>query len=379
MDQIMKLPKDYRNIIYLYYYEGYKIKEIAEILGKNQNTISSKLQRGRNKLKKILLREAIIMKEIYKNVLDKATLPKESKDNLKSLYDKVNQEDNVVSFEKKRNVKKPLAFVAAGLVCAVAVGSTFALGQFDNNNKTNSNGKTGSNSFVLNVNAAEISRKTADSNKSGSKSPKVTVGETGYVVSKGDDNDWYYDFSLPISCKGNNIDEITYTVNKGSITLYADEVDADSTLGSEDADVVTTEITDKKSETVSYKTLSKDKVVFLDVYGDSSSLSKSEQKILDKGLIPQADMEQYKKAMDVLLKDLKVTVKAKFNDGTTEEETINVNSKLVPTQQLDEIEKKVDSEENFKDSVEETKVESSNDNTNKTDEKDVCISVEVAK
>ena len=50
------------------------------------------------------------MKEIYKNVLDKATLPKESKDNLKSLYDKVNQEDNVVSFEKKRNVKKHLAF-----------------------------------------------------------------------------------------------------------------------------------------------------------------------------------------------------------------------------------------------------------------------------
>lgn len=318
------------------------------------------------------------MKEIYKNALDKATLPKDSKENLKSLYDKVNQEDNVVSFEKKRNVKKPLAFVAAGLVCAVAVGSTFALGQFDNN-KTNSNGKTGSNSFVLNVNAAEISRKTADSNKSGSKNPKVSVGEAGYVVSQGDDHNWYYDFSLPISCKGNNIDEITYTVNKGSITLYADEVDADSTLGSEDADVVTTEITDKKSETVSYKTLSKDKVVFLDIYGDSSSLSKSEQKILDKGLIPQADMEQYKKAMDVLLKDLKVTVKAKFNDGTTEEETINVNSKLVSTQQLDEIEKRVDSEVKGNDSVEETRVESSNDNTNKTDEKDVCISVEVAK
>ena len=55
MDQIMKLPKDYRNIIYLYYYEGYKIKEIADILGKNQNTISSKLQRGRNKLKKNLI------------------------------------------------------------------------------------------------------------------------------------------------------------------------------------------------------------------------------------------------------------------------------------------------------------------------------------
>ena len=56
-----------------------------------------------------------MMKEIYKNALDKATLPKESKENIKSLYDKVNKEDNVVSIEKKRNIKKPLAFVAAGL------------------------------------------------------------------------------------------------------------------------------------------------------------------------------------------------------------------------------------------------------------------------
>ena len=78
----------------------------------------------------------------------------------------------------------------------------------------------------------------------------------------------------------------------------------------------------------------KDKLVSLDIYGDSSSLSKSEQQILDKGLIPQADMEQYKKAIDTLLKDLKVTVKAKFNDGTTEEETINVNSKLCTSEEL---------------------------------------------
>ncbi len=51
MDEVMKLPSDYRNIIYLYYYEGYTIKEIAEILGKKQNTINSKLQRGRKKLR----------------------------------------------------------------------------------------------------------------------------------------------------------------------------------------------------------------------------------------------------------------------------------------------------------------------------------------
>lgn len=260
------------------------------------------------------------MKEIYKNALDKATLPKESKENLKSLYDKVNQEDNVMSIEKKRNIKKPLAFVAAGLVCAVAVGSTFAVGHF--NDSKNSGSK---NSFVLNVSAAEIGRKAANSDKTDTKGSKVTLGTSGYLVSQNDDKTWHYDFTLPVVCKGNNIDEITYTVNRGSITL-----DAGSTLDSEKTD------TDKTSETVSYKALPKDKLVSLDIYGDSSSLSKSEQQILDKGLIPQADMEQYKKAIDTLLKDLKVTVKAKFNDGTTEEETINVNSKLCTSEELND-------------------------------------------
>lgn len=290
------------------------------------------------------------MKEIYKNALDKATLPKESKENLKSLYDKVNQEDNVMSIEKKRNIKKPLAFVAAGLVCAVAVGSTFAVGHF--NDSKNSGSK---NSFVLNVSAAEIGRKAANSDKTDTKGSKVTLGTSGYLVSQNDDKTWHYDFTLPVVCKGNNIDEITYTVNRGSITL-----DAGSTLDSEKTD------TDKTSETVSYKALPKDKLVSLDIYGDSSSLSKSEQQILDKGLIPQADMEQYKKAIDTLLKDLKVTVKAKFNDGTTEEETINVNSKLCTSEELSNDEQRDDDIMLYNDDLD-------------SDEDDVYLSFEVEK
>lgn len=54
LEELYQLPKDYRNILYLYYYEEYTIKEIAEILGKKQNTINSKLVRGRNRLKKLM-------------------------------------------------------------------------------------------------------------------------------------------------------------------------------------------------------------------------------------------------------------------------------------------------------------------------------------
>lgn len=54
MAELWQLPQKYRNVIYLYYYESYTIPEIAEILGKSQNTISSQLDRARKKLKKIL-------------------------------------------------------------------------------------------------------------------------------------------------------------------------------------------------------------------------------------------------------------------------------------------------------------------------------------
>ena len=51
---ISKLKPMYRNIVYLYYYQGYKINEISEILNMNQNTVSSSLTRARAELKDIL-------------------------------------------------------------------------------------------------------------------------------------------------------------------------------------------------------------------------------------------------------------------------------------------------------------------------------------
>jgi len=54
MKQIAKLKPVYRNIIYLYYYQGYKINEIAELLDMKPNTVSSNLTRARNELKGFL-------------------------------------------------------------------------------------------------------------------------------------------------------------------------------------------------------------------------------------------------------------------------------------------------------------------------------------
>ena len=51
---IGELNEDYRTIFLLYYGEGFHTREIAQILEVNENTVKSKLRRGREKLKQVL-------------------------------------------------------------------------------------------------------------------------------------------------------------------------------------------------------------------------------------------------------------------------------------------------------------------------------------
>lgn len=50
---LFQTPSKYRDVLYLYYCEQYKVREIAIILQKNENTVKSLLKRGRELLKSI--------------------------------------------------------------------------------------------------------------------------------------------------------------------------------------------------------------------------------------------------------------------------------------------------------------------------------------
>jgi len=54
LEELLLLPPKYRIVIHLYYYERYTLKEIAQILKINQNTVSTRLQRARQKLKLLI-------------------------------------------------------------------------------------------------------------------------------------------------------------------------------------------------------------------------------------------------------------------------------------------------------------------------------------
>lgn len=54
---VLSLPKKYRLPLYLYYYEGYSIGEIASLLKRKPSTVQTHLARGREQLKTMLKEE----------------------------------------------------------------------------------------------------------------------------------------------------------------------------------------------------------------------------------------------------------------------------------------------------------------------------------
>lgn len=57
MAAVMALPPKYRDVIHLFYYEDMSVKQIAEMTGYKESTITSQLTRGRDLLKKRLKEE----------------------------------------------------------------------------------------------------------------------------------------------------------------------------------------------------------------------------------------------------------------------------------------------------------------------------------
>ena len=57
LDEIKKLPVNYRISIYLHYYEGYSVKEIAALMNKKESAVSKYLSRGKQQLRNSLTRD----------------------------------------------------------------------------------------------------------------------------------------------------------------------------------------------------------------------------------------------------------------------------------------------------------------------------------
>lgn len=57
LETIWQLPEGDREVLYLFYYEGYSVREISKMLRKTEGAVKTKLSRARDKLRDILGKE----------------------------------------------------------------------------------------------------------------------------------------------------------------------------------------------------------------------------------------------------------------------------------------------------------------------------------
>ena len=57
LEFVMDLPVKYRDVLYLYYYEGYSVREISGMLERKESTIQSQLAAGRKRLRQRIEKE----------------------------------------------------------------------------------------------------------------------------------------------------------------------------------------------------------------------------------------------------------------------------------------------------------------------------------
>ncbi|MGN0657824.1 MAG: RNA polymerase sigma factor, partial [Ruminiclostridium sp.] len=56
---IMKLKPKNRLALYMHYYEGYSVREIASVLGEKESAVTSRLLRARKQLRALIIKEGI--------------------------------------------------------------------------------------------------------------------------------------------------------------------------------------------------------------------------------------------------------------------------------------------------------------------------------
>lgn len=152
--------------------------------------------------------------------------------------------DHMNNGKKGKNVRK-LIMVAAACAAVVVLGA-IAANQFSNRNfmddgagvaafmnssETAQEDVQGStNPFVLIVHAAE----SGEDKELKEGVPVVISAQTdSYVLSGQENGNGAYCINLPISCEGENIDSITYSINKGAFQIVENENDSIVISGTE--------------------------------------------------------------------------------------------------------------------------------------------------
>ncbi|MDD7643533.1 MAG: hypothetical protein PUK75_13895 [bacterium] len=256
-----------------------------------------------------------------------------------------NMEQNISNnqdFKKKakrgKTVRRTCAAVAACAALVVAAGSWHAGQPVEQSEIAAQDGEEHaekiSKLFMLTAKAAETGKRIEMTK--GKPVAVITEDADSWVLGGNEDGTWSYCFNLPFQCEGENIDSVSYSINRGAFQVVelegtsiiasgketAEPVNS-GLIGGSDYEAIPTTINYYTEYTLDYDRQESD-ATWINMVRDDIKFSDPD--------LPQSENrsdEDVKKVFDELFGDVMITCTVHFTDGTSE--TIEIEPGVVIT------------------------------------------------
>lgn len=273
-------------------------------------------------MKKDIFEQEIIVPKIVKQKAEIAF--SQIKKNEKAIY--IPSTKNTGENKKRRYTWKGIAtsFVAVAATAAIIIVSVMYPG-------IGGEDSVFSNSFVLKVNAAEL--------EAGKEIPVVTegLGTTYYLGVGENENSISYCMNIPLTCEGDNIESICYSINQGAFQIIEPRDSSIIISGTKYAGnmnvgrIYDGELEDEKEYQTNYYTSymveyerQDNENVWINVCGEKVVTEEVYNMFWSK----DANEETYKKGLNELVKDIAITCTVNYEDGTCDAVQIIFEAKI---------------------------------------------------
>lgn len=258
--------------------------------------------------------------EKFEQILKQALTPKNEDSELEIKM-------RVRTYDMKKLLKRVIAVAACAAICLSGYGVT--------NYLMDASLEKVSNTFIVKAYAQEL---TSDN------SIPITIGEesgNGYVMG-GSEKDGHvsYCINLPLSCEGENIKNITYSINKGCFqiiepadkTYLVDYIEHTENMefgkcgGLGDEEVDSDLWPEEKELYLDSFTVDYNNQVGEDFWINIGNVVPNMYEIIWS---EKDSIEEQAEADNMLLSDIKINVTVTFEDGTQSSKTIGLETKIV--------------------------------------------------
>ena len=249
-----------------------------------------------------------------------------------------NNQDSQKKAKRGKMIRRTCAAVAACAALVVAAGSWHAGQPVEQSQIAAQDGEEHaekiSKLFMLTAKAAETGKRIEMTK--GKPVAITTEDADSWVLGGNEDGTWSYCFNLPFQCEGENIDSVSYSINRGAFQVVELEGTSIIASGKETAEPVNSGLIGGSDYEAIPATINYYTEYTLDYDRQESdatwiNMVRDDIKFSDPDL-PQSENksdEDVKKVFDELFGDVMITCTVHFTDGTSE--TIEIEPGVVIT------------------------------------------------